>query len=82
MVYYESNVIMISRSFKHFIQNSEHFSNLENTMFKLKKVFKVLPLNHSMTVILTIHVEDGGPASVLDQDPSQRHGYHCTSIRS
>lgn len=46
------------------------------------KYFRLLclALNVLMTVLLTIHIEDTGPPSVLDQDPSQRHGYHCTSI--
>lgn len=29
---------------------------------------------------LTVDVEDGGPAWVLNQDPGQWHGYHSTSI--
>lgn len=35
-----------------------------------------------MTLKLTVHVEDRRPSCVLDQDPGQRHGYHCTSIGS
>ena len=34
------------------------------------------------TLWLTVHVEDRGPSCVLDQDPSQRHGYHRTSVGS
>lgn len=29
---------------------------------------------------LTVHIEDGGPPGVLDQDPGQRHGDDRTSV--
>lgn len=40
-----------------------------------------LLFNQPMLERLTVHVEDGGPPRVLDQDPGQRHGYHRAGVR-